>query len=76
MSSAVFEDADQFLPERWLQADAEYMPKTGERRHHKKVYQRPVHCCAISHGKQPLIIAIMCMAAMSHTDFAQCWVVT
>jgi cytochrome P450 len=26
MSSAVYKDADQFLPERWLEPDAEYMP--------------------------------------------------
>ncbi len=26
MSSAVYKDANQFLPERWLAPDAEYMP--------------------------------------------------
>jgi len=26
MSSAVYKDADQFLPERWLEPDADYMP--------------------------------------------------
>ena len=26
MSSAVYKDADQFLPNRWLEPDAEYMP--------------------------------------------------
>lgn len=26
MSSAVYKAADQFIPERWLEPDAEYMP--------------------------------------------------
>ena len=26
MSSATYQDADKFLPERWLEPDAEYMP--------------------------------------------------
>ena len=30
MSPAIFPDADRFLPERWLEADAEYMPTINE----------------------------------------------
>ena len=30
MSPAIFPDADRFLPERWLEADAEYMPTVSE----------------------------------------------
>lgn len=29
-SSAIYHNADQFLPERWLEANAEYMPTMGE----------------------------------------------
>ena len=29
MSSAIYEDAHQFKPERWLESDAEYMPVSG-----------------------------------------------
>ena len=29
-SSAVYPNADQFLPDRWLEPDAEYMPTPGE----------------------------------------------
>ena len=29
MSSAIFLDAGQFLPERWLEPDAELMPAVG-----------------------------------------------
>ncbi len=29
-SSAIYKDADQFLPERWLEANAEYMPTESE----------------------------------------------
>ena len=29
MSSAIFPDADCFLPERWLEPDAELMPAVG-----------------------------------------------
>ncbi len=29
-SSAIYKDADQFIPERWLEPDAEYMPTPGE----------------------------------------------
>lgn len=28
-SSAVYDQPDHFLPERWLQPNAEYMPKSG-----------------------------------------------
>jgi len=31
MSSAVYKDADHFLPERWLEPDAEYMPGGASR---------------------------------------------
>ena len=30
MSSAIFDQPDQFLPERWLEPNAEYMPTKGE----------------------------------------------
>lgn len=30
MSSAIFPNPDQFLPERWLGSEAEYMPTPGE----------------------------------------------
>ncbi|KAL0023129.1 hypothetical protein WJX77_004743 [Trebouxia sp. C0004] len=33
MSSAVYKDADQFLPERWLEPDAEYMPADPKGQH-------------------------------------------
>lgn len=29
-SSAIYKDADQFIPERWLEPNAEYMPTHGE----------------------------------------------
>lgn len=29
-SSAIYKDADQFIPERWLEPDAEYMPTHSE----------------------------------------------
>lgn len=29
MSSAIYDHPDHFLPERWLEPDAEYMPTTG-----------------------------------------------
>ncbi len=29
-SSAIYKDADQFIPERWLEPDAEYVPTHGE----------------------------------------------
>ena len=34
MSSAIFENVDQFLPERWLEPDAEYLPTKGNRCKH------------------------------------------
>ena len=45
MSSAIFPDADRFLPERWLEPDAELMPAAGGQLQ-----------CSCLPSKQPLFV--------------------